>query len=187
MRNYFILAVVVGIAGLIVFSGCGSEATRIPEESLESLLLDEQAGAETVEETVTTEPVREQPIREPVREERVAEVEDVSFVDVNFDFDEYELTAAAREVLAEHARQLKDNLKILLLIEGHCDERGTIEYNLALGDRRADAVKTYLINYGIDPERLYSISYGKEKPLVPQQTEDAWAKNRRAAFSVVEK
>ena len=79
---------------------------------------------------------------------------------------------------------LKENPDIKLTIEGHCDERGTIEYNLALGERRANAVKNYLINYGINPKRLSTISYGKERPLDPRSNEEAWAKNRRAAFVI---
>jgi peptidoglycan-associated lipoprotein len=67
-----------------------------------------------------------------------------------------------------------------VLIEGHCDERGTVEYNLALGEKRAQAVKEYLVTYGVEGERLDTVSYGEERPLDPRSTEEAWAKNRRA-------
>jgi len=72
-----------------------------------------------------------------------------------------------------------------LRIEGHCDERGTIEYNLALGERRANSVKNYLVNYGIDPNRLTTISYGEERPKDPRHNEEAWAKNRRVEFVII--
>jgi peptidoglycan-associated lipoprotein len=111
---------------------------------------------------------------------------DISFRDINFDFDKYELSSEAREILANHARLLKENPQVRLKIEGHCDERGTIEYNLALGERRANVVKNYLVNYGVDSYRLSTISYGKERPLDLRSTPDAWAMNRRAAFVVLQ-
>ncbi|MDZ7376179.1 MAG: peptidoglycan-associated lipoprotein Pal [candidate division KSB1 bacterium] len=110
--------------------------------------------------------------------------EEIVFQDINFDFDRYDLTPRARDILANHARILKENPQIKLTIEGHCDERGTIEYNLALGERRANAAKEYLVKYGIDPSRIRTISYGKERPLDPRSNEEAWAKNRRAAFVI---
>lgn len=107
--------------------------------------------------------------------------------DINFDFDQSELNATARETLSQHARVLANYPQTRVLIEGHCDERGTIEYNLALGDRRAEIVKKYLVNYGIAADRLSTISYGKERPLDPRSTEDAWAKNRRASFVIIQR
>jgi len=107
------------------------------------------------------------------------------FREVNFDFDRYDLRQDAKEILAGHAQALKENPSLRLRIEGHCDERGTTEYNLALGERRAFAVKNYFIVYGIDAARLSTISYGEEKPLDPRHDEEAWAKNRRAAFVVL--
>jgi peptidoglycan-associated lipoprotein len=108
------------------------------------------------------------------------------FETVHFDFDKYTLTDKAREILAEDARELSDNPGVKVLIEGHCDEWGTIEYNLALGEKRAATVKQYLVSYGIDPSRLTTISYGKERPLDPDHNEQAWAKNRRASFVITE-
>ena len=112
--------------------------------------------------------------------------QELVFENVQFDFDKYTLTERAREVLADNARKLSDNPGVKLLIEGHCDEWGTIEYNLALGEKRADMVKQYLVNYGIDPSRLSTISYGKERPIDPSHNEQAWAKNRRADFVITE-
>ncbi len=85
-------------------------------------------------------------------------------------------------MLAENARQLLENPAVSVRIEGHCDERGTVEYNLALGERRAMVTRDYLTNYGISPNQITVLSYGKERPLDPGHTPDAWDKNRRAEF-----
>lgn len=99
-----------------------------------------------------------------------------------FEFDAYTLTPQAREVLARNAEWLRQNPEARLTIEGHCDERGADEYNLALGQRRAAAAKTFLVALGIAAERLTSISYGEERPAVAGADESAWSQNRRAEF-----
>lgn len=106
---------------------------------------------------------------------------------VYFDFDKSELRQDSRNVLSRNAETLlksKKNAKVK--IEGHCDERGSAEYNLALGERRAKSVQQYLMTLGVQPDRLSVISYGKEKPAVQGNDDAAWAKNRRAEF-VIEK
>lgn len=104
--------------------------------------------------------------------------------DVHFDYDKSVLRAEDRYLLNRHAAWLLKNKTTNVVIEGHCDERGTTEYNLALGERRASEAMQYLIGLGIEKERLKTISYGKERPLDPGHTEDAWAKNRRAHFVI---
>ena len=104
--------------------------------------------------------------------------------DVNFEFDRYDLRPDMREILKGHATWLKGNPQVRVEIEGHCDERGTNEYNLALGAKRAESVKRYLIDLGISPDRLSTISYGEELPTCKEQNESCWAKNRRAHFVV---
>ena len=104
--------------------------------------------------------------------------------DVNFDFDRYDLSTGARDILKGHAARLKANSLTTVQIEGHCDERGTSEYNLALGAKRAESVRRYLIDLGIFPTTLTTISYGEELPLCKEQNEACWAKNRRAHFVV---
>jgi peptidoglycan-associated lipoprotein len=99
---------------------------------------------------------------------------------VFFDFDKYNLKPEARAQLEKQARWLKINQGVTVNIEGHCDERGTREYNLALGERRANAAKDYLVFLGIDPARLRTISYGKERPEAVGSNEAVWAQNRRA-------
>ena len=104
---------------------------------------------------------------------------------IYFDFDKYFLRSEAKETLAKNAEYLKANLSVKIKIEGHCDERGTVEYNLALGEKRARSAMEYLINLGIEPKRISIISYGKERPVDPGHNEEAWAKNRRDEFVII--
>ena len=104
--------------------------------------------------------------------------------DAFFDYDKSDLRDDARTALAADADWLKKNRTIQYLVEGHCDERGTSEYNLALGDRRANAAKEYLVSLGVDASRIRTVSYGKERPFCNQSSEDCWQQNRRAHFLV---
>lgn len=101
---------------------------------------------------------------------------------VFFEYDQARLTPDSRRKLAENAEWIKQNPNFTVQVEGHTDARGSIEYNLALGERRAKSVKTYLEGLGVNPRRITIISYGKEKPLDPGDGESAWSKNRRANF-----
>ena len=103
---------------------------------------------------------------------------------VYFEFDKYSLTTQAREILQRNAEWLKQHADVSIQIEGHCDERGTLEYNQVLGENRAVNTKKYLISLGVNPDRMYTISYGETQPADAGHTEDAWAKNRRAVFKV---
>jgi peptidoglycan-associated lipoprotein len=102
---------------------------------------------------------------------------------VYFEFDRYDLTPEALQTLADNAQVLKAYPDARIVIEGHCDERGTVEYNLALGDKRAKAAKDYLLSLGVASSQVTTISYGKERPLDTRHSEEGWAKNRRAEFA----
>ncbi len=104
--------------------------------------------------------------------------------DINFDFDKYEIRPGDAKILDANAAWLKNNARNLVLIEGHCDERGTQEYNLALGERRAKAAMSYLAALGVQAGRITIVSYGAERPLCKEQGEACWAKNRRAHFLI---
>jgi len=104
--------------------------------------------------------------------------------EVYFDFDKYDIRPDDAKTLDANATWLKSNADNLVLIEGHCDERGTNEYNLALGERRAKATMNYLVSQGIQANRITIISYGEERPVCAEHTEACWAKNRRAGFLV---
>lgn len=104
--------------------------------------------------------------------------------DIYFDFDSSALQTMAREVLQRKADWLLEMMEASIIIEGHCDDRGTEAYNIALGDRRAESAKAFLVDIGIDPSRLTTISYGEERPVDPSSNAEAWAKNRRVHFIV---
>ncbi|HET6373380.1 MAG TPA: peptidoglycan-associated lipoprotein Pal [Candidatus Polarisedimenticolia bacterium] len=141
------------------------------------------------------EPVREEPMK-PVIEEKPVAPRALGAADYNrqgllkavyFDFDKSEVRPDQRPTLQANAERLKGDLsKFKLLIEGHCDERGTNEYNMALGDKRANAVKQYLIDLGIPAARIRTISYGEERPTDPGHGEQSWARNRRCEFILEE-
>ena len=152
------------------------------------------------ESTTTAPPAPPVPMEEPVGvpPEPIAEdsIASGSIDDINrnsplkpafFFFDSAELDAAAQRVLEENAEALKKYTSFQISVEGHADERGTAEYNLALGERRAVAARNYLVSLGISADRVKVVSYGKEFPFDPGHNEEAWAKNRRAHFVVTAK
>jgi len=106
------------------------------------------------------------------------------FTSILFDYDKASIRADARDILKRHAERLQKQKNYRLTIEGHCDERGTNEYNLALGERRAREVQRYLVSLGLDQSRITTISYGEEMPVDPRSNEEAWARNRRVSFVV---
>ena len=101
---------------------------------------------------------------------------------IHYDFDSSDLRGDAKTTLNDNAAQIRQHAPLAVRIEGHCDERGTVEYNLALGDRRARAARDYIVSLGIPANRLRTISYGKERPVDPGHNESAWGQNRRAEF-----
>lgn len=107
--------------------------------------------------------------------------------DAFFDFDKYDVREDQRPMLTANAEWLRRYPSVKVRVEGHCDERGTAQYNLALGEKRAAAAKDYLVSLGIDSSRIETLSYGKERPFDPGHDEAAWAKNRRAHFVIVAK
>ena len=140
-----------------------------------------QQEVEIVEEVEVeeVEVVEEEVIPEPTPEEIVAQLQMVYF-----DFDKYNVREGDATTLEENSKILKEHADIKVVVEGHCDERGTHEYNLLLGERRANATKKYLVQLEVNADNLSTVSYGKEKPLDPGQGEECWAKNRRAQFTL---
>jgi len=104
--------------------------------------------------------------------------------DIHFDFDKYDIRPGDTRILEENARWMKANPNHLILIEGHADERGTNEYNLALGERRAKSTMNHLVSLGVQAGRVTTISYGEERPLCTEKNEGCWARNRHAHFLV---
>jgi peptidoglycan-associated lipoprotein len=134
--------------------------------------------------------LREQRAREARQREEAASMSEearrAAFEDENihFDFDKYVLTPQSMMILDEKAAYLREHSGVRVLVEGHCDDRGSNEYNLALGDRRANSAKNYLIKSGVAESRITTISYGEEQPLCMQQAESCWSRNRRGQFRV---
>ncbi|WP_025324008.1 peptidoglycan-associated lipoprotein Pal [Deferrisoma camini] len=124
--------------------------------------------------------------KEPVKGAGLARETTPGLERIHFDFDKAVIRPDAQEILRRNAEFLKANPGVRIRIEGHCDERGTTEYNLALGERRAKAAFQYLMDLGVDPNRMSVVSYGEAVPLDPGHNEEAWAKNRRAEFVEVE-
>ncbi len=139
---------------------------------------DEKKAAEAARQASLPEPPPEQPAAKTVEEDTGPG----RLQTVYFGFNEAALTDEAREIMARNADYLRHRPELRVQIEGHCDERGSTEYNLALGERRALTVKEYLVKLGVEPRRMEIISYGEERPADPRQVELAWARNRRAEF-----
>jgi peptidoglycan-associated lipoprotein len=174
------VVLVVSVAALVAV-GCAKKQTVQSEGA-------PGAASAPAPVAVTEAPVKEAPVAPmaaaPAAAAGVAVTEEKlsQFDDVRFDFDKSVVKEDGRKACEVVAGYMKKNPKAKLLIEGHCDERGTSEYNLALGDRRATAVMTYLVSLGVSKANLSTVSFGKEKPLDPGHDEGAWAKNRRAHF-----
>ncbi len=183
--------IVLVVLALVGFAGCGKKVPPVARP------VPPPPPAET---TTATPPAPPEPVKEPalVPPEPVAEdaMSSRSLDDLNrdsplkplfFDYDSAELSTEGQQLLNANAGVLKKYPAWVVTIEGHCDERGTAEYNLALGERRAAAARTYLISLGIAPERLKTVSYGKEFPFDPGHAEEAWARNRRDHFVITSK
>ncbi len=188
-KSMIFLTIALFIVGMS-FSGCAKKAVKteaagemptaeagLTFEELETLEAEELEVFEEPVEEVALVPT-EEPLTAP-RLDAAAEAKEV-LQDIFFDYDRYAIRDDARETLYGNAQYLKKNKHVRITIEGHCDERGTIEYNVALGERRAMAVKKFLEDMGVESRRIAILSYGKEKPFCFEHTEGCWQENRRA-------
>lgn len=168
MRNRFwiIMALLLVLPGLLMAVGCQKKTVM----------------QQTEQPAPAPAPKEEKPVAVAPGPDKMSAM--VMQEDIYFDFDRAFLSAMAQENLKRKAEWLLANQAATVTIEGHCDERGTSEYNLALGERRAESAKSFLLDLGIAAKRLSTVSYGEEKPVDPRSTEEAWAKNRRAHFVV---
>lgn len=180
-KNISLGLVLVMMMSLMVFASCAKKAPE-SEETPMGITTGTGEGAEAESEAERQRRIAEEEIAED--RARQAEEEKAKFLDtkIYFAFDDSSLSAEARETLLAQARWLKENRGRTVVVEGHCDNRGTEEYNLALGSRRAQSVKDFLVNAGVELSQIVTISYGEEKPAVRGDNEEAWAKNRRAEF-----
>jgi peptidoglycan-associated lipoprotein len=192
MKRYFTLTgiiVVMVFCTLFLMTGCAKKpVVQETETAKEKVATTELSPADRDRREATLDDqavkVEESLLQEKLLADKIAQAIKESFSDIHFDFDKYSLSSEARDRLKGQSAWLKKNKDYKLVIEGHCDERGTTEYNLALGERRAHEAMKYLVELGVDAKRMRTVSYGKEKPLDPGHNEEAWAKNRRAHFIV---
>jgi len=154
------------------------EPTPAPAPEVDEVVVEEEID-DAVTETISTEVVYSE------LPEDLADLNARGYLeDAFFDTDRFDLSPEARGVLAKNANWMVQYSTVLILVEGHCDERNTREYNLALGDRRANAVRDYLISLGVGATRIRTISYGEERPFALGNTEEAFRLNRRAHFVI---
>ena len=169
MKKLFLL--VLALTTLMLFFGCGSKPK--PVEETKPVI------------TEPTPPPKEEPKPEPKPEPVIKKITESDFRAVYFDFDKYNLVDSAKAALDFNAQVLKDNPSVIVRIEGNCDERGTVEYNISLGEKRANSAKQYLMGLGIPESQMQTISFGKEKPVALGHDEASWAKNRRDDFKII--
>ncbi|HKJ04564.1 MAG TPA: peptidoglycan-associated lipoprotein Pal [Geopsychrobacteraceae bacterium] len=181
LTRLFVLLALVSLLS----AGCAKKAAQDESQMTEGT----QAVEETQMQDQQISAVEEQQVSDVVAgdtasgmQEAVLRVRDLSRI--YFDFDQYVLTKTAQDTLYANAQVLKAAPEVKIVVEGHCDERGSDEYNLALGEKRAVATKNYLISLGVPAEQMGTISYGEEVPLDMGHSEEAWAKNRRAEFTL---
>ncbi len=184
---------------LLAGFGCGKKAVEAPADPAAHELSEEEQ-ARLAEERRKQEMERQALAERRLQEERLARErekaetmvqiqearDEITQKRIHFAFDSYELNQEARSTLQKISEHMKSFNDLRLIIEGHCDERGTAEYNLALGERRARAAYEFLVLLGVHSNQMQIISYGEERPMVPESNEAAWAMNRRAEFKVLD-
>jgi peptidoglycan-associated lipoprotein len=172
MKKLGVFGLIVLVFCLAMAGGCSKKVSSTPAGATAA---GDGSGAQG---GLTAEQLEAQRLAELQRQA----IEKIGADKIYFAFDSNELTQESRQILTEKAELLKANPALSLLVEGHCDERGTNEYNLALGERRARAAYEFLVLLGVDSSKMQIISYGEEYPAVQGSNEEAWAKNRRAEF-----
>jgi peptidoglycan-associated lipoprotein len=178
------------LAMLLVLSvSCAKKKVTMEAEPTQEMTAEQMEAQQAAQEAAAAREAKLAQKGEAQREEAATMAEEArmrAFVEENihFDFDKYDLKPKAMMILDEKAAYLREHPEVRVLIEGHCDDRGTNEYNLALGDRRANSAKNYLVRSGVAESRITTISYGEEQPLCMEQTESCWWKNRRDQFQI---
>ena len=193
-RGLFLnLVMVVIVAGLFFTVSCAKKAVvsnpaEAPVKKVQSVVNNNNNGMSAEEiarqKAANEARIKEQELKEAAARKKAAAMGRFVNQDIHFAFDSAELTPMSQMLLKEKAQWLEDNMSVDVRVEGNCDERGTTEYNLALGEKRAMSVKNFLVDLGISGSRLTTVSYGEEKPLDPGHNEAAWAKNRRVHFTI---
>lgn len=189
MKKIFVIAALISV---FLIAGCAEKKVVQPvqQETQEQQQPQTTVSKETKDKKGKIKPeerITEKQLAKIETKDELAKYKEESglFKDIFFEFDKYDVQDNAKAVLQSIASWLLKNPSAKILVEGHCDERGTNEYNLALGDRRAKGVRDYLAALGVSSNKIETISYGEEKPVCAEKTEECWAKNRRAHFVVL--
>lgn len=177
MKRYLTwIAIAALVMSLGLAAGCGKEQVAAP------------GGQLSAEEQARLDAERQRRLREAQLKEQDARATQLREVfvnqDIHFDYDRYDLSTEAKQVLNEKAQYMNSHPELMVIVEGHCDERGSSSYNMALGEKRSRAAAGYLEAMGIGPNRLETVSYGEERPLVMGTSEEAYAANRRGHFVI---
>ncbi|HBJ75219.1 MAG TPA: peptidoglycan-associated lipoprotein Pal [Syntrophaceae bacterium] len=154
----------------------------VAQQAATAAVTDDEAAKRAKEQAAKDEAARKAAAREAWLKKNAEALTDLNVQNIYFDYDKSSIRPDAREILKANAEIFNKNGNAAIVVEGHCDERGTAEYNMALGERRAQETKQYLVNLGINASRIETISYGEERPLDNRSIEEAWAQNRRAQF-----
>jgi peptidoglycan-associated lipoprotein len=178
MKRVFVVFVMLSL--VFFFTGCAKKAPKVQPK----------AGP-VVEKVEEQAPKMEKPAlseEEIFQQKSIEELnKDGNLKRINFDFDKYVVREDMKPILQNNANWILKHSTVELLIEGHCDERGTVEYNIALGEKRAESAKGYVVSLGVSADKIKTVSYGKSKPLVQGVDEATWFQNRRAEFVITKK
>ena len=174
--------VIVVVLSLLMLSGCAEKKSVVTSDSAQGKRISRLA-------VTKVDPARDKSNLGDTASEQSVDLEKMAekkspVSDINFDFDSSSIRPDARAILERNADYFMNNRVSSIVIEGHCDEQGTAEYNMALGERRAQETKKYLVNLGVKESLMETVSFGEENPLDPASDDEAWAKNRRAHFVV---
>jgi len=195
MKKYLTLIglLMVFSVGLTMFSGCAEKQAVVKDEAIQEqkaapaqaapvTVTDDEAARRAKEQADREAALKAQAAKDAREKKNAAALNDLNIQNIYFDYDKSNIRPDAREILKANAEIFTKNSSASIVVEGYCDERGTAEYNMALGERRAQEAKQYLVNLGINVSRIETISYGEERPLDSRSIEEAWAQNRRAQF-----
>jgi peptidoglycan-associated lipoprotein len=174
------LLVLVALSLIVMFNACGKKAAKVAPVQAPVVEKVEEPTAQVEKPVLNEEELFQQKSLEELNKDQILKR-------VNFDFDKYEIREDMKTVMQANANWLLKFASVELLVEGHCDEKGTIEYNIALGEKRAEAAKNYLVSLGLNAAKIKILSYGKSKPLVQGEDEASYFQNRRAEFVITKK
>lgn len=188
VKNYgMMMLIVISIILTLMITSCAKKEIQADQSASEDGTLEAEVvnGDESIGKIDEDKQLSEEQLEaQRIEDEKQAIKNEFVNENIYFGFDSATLTSESQEILRKKAQWLEQNPDVVIIIEGHCDNRGTEAYNLALGERRAESAKAFLADIGIDVTKIMTISYGEERPVNPEETEEAWALNRRASFVI---